>query len=119
MLEHLETRLAPATFTVTNTLDDGSTGSLRWAILQANSSSGPDTIAFSSPYFSTAKSITLTSAFPPLTDSAQTTIRGSGASRLTIDGGYAFQILFINPGACAWLGGLTITHGLAITGGAI
>ena len=33
-----------ATFTVTNTLDDGSAGSLRWAILQANLAPGFDTI---------------------------------------------------------------------------
>jgi len=35
-LERLEDRTAPAVFTVTNTLDDGSVGSLRWAINQAN-----------------------------------------------------------------------------------
>src|SRR3974377_1253016 len=34
-LEALEGRLAPATWTVTNTLDDGSTGTLRWAIIEA------------------------------------------------------------------------------------
>jgi hypothetical protein len=28
----LEDRIVPSTFTVTNTLDDGSVGSLRWAI---------------------------------------------------------------------------------------
>ena len=33
-------------FTVTNTLDDGSAGSLRWAINQANANSGIDTIDF-------------------------------------------------------------------------
>jgi hypothetical protein len=31
-VEGLEDRLAPATFTVDNVLDDGSTGSLRWAV---------------------------------------------------------------------------------------
>jgi hypothetical protein len=48
-LERLEDRLAPATFTVTNTLDDGNPGCLRWAINQANLTAnvgGPDTIAF-------------------------------------------------------------------------
>ena len=33
-LEVLEDRVVPATFTVLNTLDDGSVGSLRWAVTQ-------------------------------------------------------------------------------------
>ena len=40
-LELLEDRTAPATFVVTNTLDDGSTGSLRWAINQVNADTDP------------------------------------------------------------------------------
>ena len=36
----------PQTYTVTNTLDDGSVGSLRWAIQQANANAGHDTIDF-------------------------------------------------------------------------
>ncbi|TWU08136.1 LamG-like jellyroll fold domain-containing protein [Stieleria varia] len=40
------TGLGPQTFTVTNTLDDGSVGSLRWAITQANMNVGTDTIDF-------------------------------------------------------------------------
>src|SRR5262245_50027954 len=44
-LEALEGRLAPATFTVTNTNDAGA-GSLRAAILAANASPGADVIAF-------------------------------------------------------------------------
>jgi hypothetical protein len=44
----LEERLLLATFTVVNTLDDGSTGSLRWAINQVNArnGSGVNTINF-------------------------------------------------------------------------
>ncbi len=36
LLERLEDRTVPSTFLVTNTLDDGSAGSLRWAVNQAN-----------------------------------------------------------------------------------
>jgi hypothetical protein len=52
--EALEERCVPSTFTV-NTLGDGSVGSLRWAVGQANTSAGADTIAFDSTVFSTAK----------------------------------------------------------------
>ena len=40
-LEGLEGRTAPAIFVVTNTLDDGRAGSLRWAITQANADADP------------------------------------------------------------------------------
>ena len=45
-LERLEDLCVPATFSVTNTLDDGSIGSLGWAINQANTNAGADTISF-------------------------------------------------------------------------
>jgi hypothetical protein len=45
-VEALEERAVPATYWVTNTLDDGSAGSLRWAITQANQSAGPNVIDF-------------------------------------------------------------------------
>jgi hypothetical protein len=44
LLEVLEDRTAPATFPVTNTLDDGSSGSLRWAIMQANADTDPTSL---------------------------------------------------------------------------
>src|SRR4051794_7127556 len=54
-LERLEDRLAPSVFAVTNTLDDGSPGSLRWAINQVNADAAatpaaPDTINFNIPW---------------------------------------------------------------------
>src|SRR5262245_50182472 len=62
-LEALEDRLAPATFLVTN-LNDAGPGSLRRALLDANTAPGVDTIAFS-----VAGSIKLTSgALPAVTD---------------------------------------------------
>jgi hypothetical protein len=42
----LEDRQLLSTFTVLNTLGDGTTGSLRWAIAQANANAGADTIDF-------------------------------------------------------------------------
>jgi hypothetical protein len=43
-LEALEDRTAPAIFTVTSTLDDGSSGTLRWAINQANADTDPTSL---------------------------------------------------------------------------
>jgi len=40
-VESLEDRVVPTVFTVTNTLDDGSVGSLRWAINQVNADTDP------------------------------------------------------------------------------
>src|SRR5262249_57790631 len=60
-LEPLEDRLTPSTFTELNTLDDGSVGSLRWAVEQANAAAGADTIDFDTAVFATPQTITLTS----------------------------------------------------------
>jgi hypothetical protein len=51
---------------VTNTNDDIDTGSLRWAIMQANANFGLDTIDFS--IGSGAQTVAPTSALPPITD---------------------------------------------------
>lgn len=45
-LEILEDRWSPSTYVVTNLLDDGSNGSLRWAVAQANAHQGEDSITF-------------------------------------------------------------------------
>ena len=84
-LEPLETRLVPTIFTVTNINDSGA-GSLRDAVIQANSNTGPDTIAFSG-LFNTPQTITLTSGAITFTDTATTTVTGPGANLLTVSGG--------------------------------
>src|SRR5438309_11987595 len=84
-LEALEGRDVPATFTVTNALDDGSAGSLRWAVGRANATAGADTISFSS-LFNLAQAITLTAGQLTLTDTATTTITGPGANLLSVSG---------------------------------
>jgi hypothetical protein len=57
----LEQRRLLATFTVTSTADDGSTGTLRWAITRANSSAGANTVDFDATVFSSPQTITQTS----------------------------------------------------------
>jgi fibronectin-binding autotransporter adhesin len=111
VLEALEDRRVPSTFTVTNTLDNGSAGSLRWAVNQANATAGADTISFSSTVFNTPRTIALTGGELTLTDSAATTITGPGAGLLSISGNNASRVLRVNVGATASLSGLTITGG--------
>ena len=59
----VEERIALSIFTVSNTLDDNSPGSLRRAINDANVTQAADTIVFDAAVFSTPKTINLTS--PP------------------------------------------------------
>src|SRR4051812_10932852 len=64
-LEILEGRTLLATFTVANT-NDGGTGSLRQAILDANTTAGADTIAFNIAGAG-VRTIAPTLALPPIT----------------------------------------------------
>ncbi len=76
-----------ATYTVTSLADDGSAGTLRWAITQANASAGADTIDFNiaaaQPW-----TITVATPLPALTDQAGVTIDGSvgGVPKIEIRG---------------------------------
>src|SRR5262245_4410625 len=80
-LEALESRLAPALFSVLNDANAGP-GSLRQAVLDANSHFGADLIDFSS-YFNTPRTITLASQIS-ITDAV--TIDGPSAANVTISG---------------------------------
>ena len=55
----LEGRTLLTGFTVLSTLDDGSAGTLRWAVGQANAHAGADTIVFDAACSSTPQTITL------------------------------------------------------------
>jgi titin len=88
-LEVLEGRLAPATFTVTNTIDSGA-GSLRQAILDANATPGADLINFNIPAPGLQTILVLSGPLPNLTDAV--TIDGStqpgftGANLIDVSG---------------------------------
>src|SRR4051812_35106425 len=69
---------AAATFTVTN-LNDSGAGSLRAAIVSANTAAGADTVTFQSGLTGT---ITLTSGEIAITDDV--TITGPGAASITV-----------------------------------
>jgi uncharacterized repeat protein (TIGR01451 family) len=101
----LPTHVARAdTYTVTNTNDSG-TGSLRQAILDAESHGGADQIAFDA---SVSGTITLASALPTITQDL--TITGPGADRLAISGNDTYRVFAITGGTVS-ISGLTITAG--------
>jgi predicted outer membrane repeat protein len=85
-IEVLESRIAPATFTVINLNDSGS-GSLRAELALADAHPGPDTIIFHlpAPPLHGENIITLTSG--ALTSTGDVTIKGPGAGKLIINGG--------------------------------
>ena len=79
--------VSAATYTVTSNADDGSPGTLRHAVIEANASPGADVISVGE-----VGTITLTSALPDITD--ELTIAGPGAQLATLDGG-GFQVFRI------------------------
>jgi len=96
-----------ATYTVTNTADSGA-GSLRQAIIDANTTTGvADTINFE---LGSAATITLTSAqLPTITDEAGLTIDGQSVD-ITVSG-RAVGVFRVASGAKLTLNNLTVTNG--------
>lgn len=95
-------------FLVTTTADSG-TGSLRQAVLNANSIAGTDTITFDP---SVTGSITLTSGSMEI--SSALTIQGPGANVLAVNGGGTDRIFFVIGNSDKTISGLTITNGHAV-----
>ena len=110
-LEALEDRTVPSTFTVLNTLDDGSAGSLRWAVGQANSTTGADTINFASGVFSTPQTILLNGTQLELSDTTGATAITGPAGGVTVSGGGLSRVFRVDGGVTAEFSGLTITGG--------
>ena len=106
-----------ATFTVTNTSDSGA-GSLRQAVIDANTAAGADTIVFQA---GVAGTITLTTGQILITDDVA--ITGPGAPNMTLTkSGAAARIFDINGGSpTVTIAGLTFSGagGAGIAGGAI
>jgi fibronectin-binding autotransporter adhesin len=119
MIELLESRIAPATFVVTN-LNDNGPGSLREAIILANDRSGADVVIFKSGL---TGQIDLATGEMLISDTL--TIRGPGADKIAIDGQGVSRIFHVrNNDADAHLtvSGLTFQSGDASaddSGGAI
>ena len=110
-LELLEERRVLSTFTVLNTLDDGSVGTLRWAVGQANSTAGADTIDFDSGAFNTARTINLTGTQLNLSDTSGTVAITGATAGVTVNAGGLSRVFQVNPLVTASISGLTITGG--------
>ncbi len=97
-----------ASFTVINLNDDGA-GSLRQAIVDANSAAGTDTIRFQEGLTGT---ITLTTGQLEITDSLD--LEGPGAATITVSGNNASKVFYIYSATAELdvsISGLTITGG--------
>lgn len=111
----LEERHLLSLFTVTKATDDGSEGTLRWAIGQANSASEPSTVDFS-PLFNTPQTITLTqgrtSGLELTNQSWPATIQGPMVKvRISGNDGQINNVLSVLTGVTAYLSNLEITDG--------
>ncbi|HJQ26797.1 MAG TPA: HYR domain-containing protein [Blastocatellia bacterium] len=111
---HSAAAMRPETFLVTNRNDSGE-GSLRDAINQANMTAGPDTIEFDEATW--GGTITLTSGELLITDDL--TITGPGAFTLTVSGNHQSRVFEINSQITVDISGLTISDGMATTGGGV
>ncbi len=110
ILESLEARQLLATFTVMSTADDGGSGTLRYAIGEANAASTPSTIDFK--LGTSPATITLTQGQLEVDNYFYgITIDGPGASMLTISGNDASRVFEVGFGTDASISGLTITGG--------
>jgi CSLREA domain-containing protein len=107
-----------ATYTVMNTNDSGA-GSLRQAIIAANSTADSDTIEFA--LSGCPCTITLTGGELTIDGSGSLTINGPGADRLSVSGNQTSRVFLIGSGARAVINGITVTDGNALgnTGGGI
>jgi hypothetical protein len=113
-VEQLEDRSVPAVLTVT-TLADSGAGSLRQAILDANTTLVSDDIVFNPGL--TSGQITLATALPtitnPLTITGPTSLGGpsTGAYSIIIDGNNAVRPFQINAGVTVVMSRLTVQRG--------
>jgi len=119
-LEALEDRCLMSTFSIFNLLDSGP-GSLREAIIAANSAPGADLIRFARA--ARDGTIALTGGQLSITD--HLTIDGPGARRLAVSGNNASRVFDVvgggdaSGGITVAIAGLTVAHGRADLGGGI
>ena len=109
------TTLPPATSLEVTSLDDTtSSGTLRWAITQANATAGG---IYDSITFGVNGTITLTSALPQITQNL--TITGNGRTQTIIDGNSLYRPFNIASTKSLTISNMTLKQGQATNGGLI
>ena len=93
-----------ATSSTVNNTDDSGTGSLRQAIIDANSDTSHDIIDFN-----VTGVVTLESPLPPITETL--TISGPGAGQLAVSGNDAHRVFSVTDGVAVTITGLTVRGG--------
>ena len=105
---------APTSLVVTSLEDTTANGTLRWAITQANATSGG---IYDNITFDVNGTITLTSALPQI--SQNVTITGNGRTNTIIDGNNAYRIFYVQSGKTLTVSDMTLKQGQSTNGGLI
>jgi len=114
VMDNLSYEFVPAatSLVVTSLSDDGSEGTLRWAINQANATSGG---IYDSITFAIEGTVTLTSSLPAITQSVS--ITGAGMSKTIIDGNSQYRSIYNNGTRNISISDITFKRGANATGG--
>lgn len=118
-LEAFEDRLVPSTLTVTSSADDGSSGTLRAMVAQANAdaaSGHSDTIKFASSL--NGQTITLTQGTLEWTAGGGS-VTFNGGNKVTISGSGSSNVCQVDSGAHVTFSNCTFEDGSASDGGAL
>jgi hypothetical protein len=105
---------APTSLVVTSLDDTTSSGTLRWAITQANATSGG---IYDSITFDTNGTISLTSSLPAIVGTL--TITGNGKTNTIIDGTNAYRPFYVGQSNSLTVSNMTLKQGLPGDGGLI
>ena len=105
---------APTSLVVTSLDDTTSSGTLRWAIAQANATVGG---IYDSITFDTDGTISLASSLPAIVGTL--TITGNGRTNTIIDGNNAYRPFYVGQGNSLSISDMTLKRGLNGDGGLI
>ena len=106
--------VAPVAIVVTSLDDTTSSGTLRWAIAQANATAGG---IYDAIIFGVDGTITLTSALPQITQNV--TITGNGRTQTIIDGNNLHRPFNVASGRSLTISDMTLKRGQVTNGGLI
>lgn len=116
VMDNLSYEFVPAatSLEVTSLLDDGSSGTLRWAITQANATAGG---IYDSITFDINGTITLASALPQITQNL--TVTGNGRTKTVISGNNAYRPFNIASTKSLTISDMTLQNGQSTNGGLV